>query len=218
MALSQGKSIDARRIARADMKSGAEMKRVTKYQPLLVVMHWLMAALFPIALGGGALVLVNIPNTDPMKVDGLRNHFIGGTLLLVLMLTRLALRISTSHPPAAATGTTALDGLAWLSHRVLYVLVFCQAGSGLVMALQAGLLDVLFGHHGALPADFWAFSMRPVHYVVSRLLMAAIALHVVGALYHTFILRDGLLRRMWFGKRTAAAPEFAPPARSRSPS
>jgi cytochrome b561 len=52
-----------------------------------------------------------------------------------------------------------------------------------------------------LPADFWVFPMRPVHYVISRLLMALIALHVVAALYHTFILRDGLLRRMWFGRR-----------------
>jgi cytochrome b561 len=32
-------------------------------------------------------------------------------------------------------------------------------------------------------------------------LMALIALHVLAALYHTFILRDGLLRRMWFGRR-----------------
>jgi len=45
------------------------------------------------------------------------------------------------------------------------------------------------------------YPMRSVHYVISRMLMALIALHAAAAIYHTFVLRDGLLRRMWFGKR-----------------
>jgi cytochrome b561 len=179
--------------------------RVSRYQPVLVALHWLMALLLPIALLGGALVLVKIPNTDPMKIVALRQHFAGGILLLVLMLIRLVVRLSTAHPAPASTGGSTLDRIAWLSHRLLYVLVVAQACSGLTMALQAGLPDVLFGGHGALPADFWIFPVRSVHYVISRLLMALIALHVTAALYHTFILRDGLLRRMWFGKHAPAA-------------
>jgi cytochrome b561 len=185
------------------------MQRVTRYHPLLVVIHWLLAVLFTVALAGGALVLVEIPNTDPMKVEGLRQHFAGGILLVTLMLVRLVVRVRTAHPARASTGSPALDRAAWLSHRMLYVLVFCQAGSGLTLALQAGLPDVVFGGHGALPADFWVFPIRSVHYVISRLLMALIALHVVAALYHTFILRDGLLRRMWFGKRVDPKMEVA---------
>jgi cytochrome b561 len=177
------------------------MRRVSRYQPLLVVLHWLLALMIPVALAGGALVLVKIPNTDPMKVAALRQHMGGGLLLLVLMLIRLIVRVRTMHPARASTGRAALDGAAWLSHRLLYALVLAQAGSGIYLALQAGLPDVLFGGHGALPADFWVFPMRSAHYVISRLVMALIALHVAGALYHTFILRDGLLRRMWFGKR-----------------
>jgi cytochrome b561 len=178
---------------------------VSRYQPVLVALHWLMALLLPIALGGGALVLVKIPNTDPMKIVGLQQHFAGGIPLLTLMLIRLVARISTVHPAPASTGSSLLDRMAWLSHRLLYVLVIAQACSGLTMALQAGLPDVLFGGHGALPADFWIFPVRSVHYVISRLLMALIALHVTAALYHTFILRDGLLRRMWFGRRIPAS-------------
>jgi cytochrome b561 len=181
-------------------------------------MHWLLAAMFAIALAGGALVLVKIPNTDPMKVAALRQHLAGGILLVVLMLVRLVVRIRTAHPVPASTGNSALVRAAWLSHRMLYVLVFCQAGSGLTLALQAGLPDVLIGGHGALPADFWVFPMRSVHYVISRLLMALIALHVAGALYHTFILRDGLLRRMWFGKRVLSAPDPGDSNRSQPPS
>lgn len=194
------------------------MQRITRYQPLLVVMHWLLALMIPIALAGGALVLVKIPNTDPMKVIALRQHMVGGILLLILMLIRLVVRMWTAHPARASTGSAALDRAAWLSHRLLYALVLAQAGSGLCLALQAGLPDVVFGGHGALPADFWGFRMRSVHYVISRLLMTLIALHVTGALYHTFILRDGLLRRIWFGERVVTAPEPVAPARGQSPS
>jgi cytochrome b561 len=99
---------------------------------------------------------------------------------------------------------------------MLYVLVVAQACSGLTMALQAGLPDILFGGHGALPADFWVFPVRSVHYVISRLLMALIALHVSAALYHAFVLRDGLLRRMWFGRRVPQAPGSVASAHSQS--
>jgi cytochrome b561 len=40
--------------------------------------------------------------------------------------------------------------------------------------------------------------------------MGLIALHVAGALYHTLILRDGLLRRMFFGRRALAKADSTP--------
>jgi cytochrome b561 len=189
------------------------MQRVTRYQWLLVIMHWLMALLVPIALAGGALVLVKIPNTDPSKIEALRQHMAGGTLLLALMLIRWVVRVRTAHPARASTGNSVLDSVAWLSHRLIYVLVLGQAGCGIYLALQADLPDIVLGGHGALPADFWVFPMRSVHYVISRLLMAVIALHVAGALYHTFFLRDGLLRRMWFGRSLLRSPDSVVPAR-----
>jgi cytochrome b561 len=188
------------------------MQAVARYHPLLVVLHWFLAALTVFALTLGALVVVHIPNNDPMKIEALRHHMTGGLLILVLMLVRLVLRARTAHPPAAATGHPLLDRIAWLSHRLLYVLVLAQAGSGLVMALQANLPEVVFLQHGALPPDFWVLPVRSAHYAVSRLLMALIALHVSGALYHTLIRRDGLLRRMW-----SAGAAWALPIRFRFP-
>jgi cytochrome b561 len=82
------------------------------------------------------------------------------------------------------------------------------------MALQTRLPEIVFLHHDTLPPDFWAFPARHVHYVVSRALMAVIALHVTGALYHVLVRRDGLLRRMWFGRRTIAAADAQASARS----
>lgn len=188
------------------------MAQVSRYHPLLVTLHWLLALLIVAALALGALVMVKIPNSDPMKLEALRGHMIGGVLIVTLMLIRLVLRTRTQHPRPASTGNPILDRLAWISHRLFYVAVLCMAGSGIFMALQTGLLDIVFGGNGVLPADFWVFPVRSIHYPFSRLLMALIALHVAGALYHTFFLKDRLLRRMGFGKRVGAPTISTPPA------
>jgi cytochrome b561 len=177
------------------------MPKVTRYHPVLVALHWMLALLTIAALALGALVMVKIANSDPMKLEALRSHMTGGVLILLLMLVRLFVRMRTEHPAAASTGNSMLDRLAWVSHRLFYVAVLGMAGSGIVMALQTGLPAIVFGSGGALPVDFWVFPVRTVHYLFSRLLMALIALHVAGAFYHTLILKDGLLRRMFFGRR-----------------
>jgi cytochrome b561 len=176
------------------------MTLVTRYHPILVALHWILAVLLMIALAGGALVLVKIPNTDPVKVDALRSHLIGSSVLVVLMLVRLLVRLRTDHPAPPSTGSSPLDGVAWVSHRPLYAAVIGQGVSGWIMALQTGLPHAVF-HGGFLPADFWVYPIRSVHYVISRTLIALISLHVMGAIYHSLFLRDGLLKRMFFGRR-----------------
>ncbi|HLI98496.1 MAG TPA: cytochrome b/b6 domain-containing protein [Bradyrhizobium sp.] len=187
------------------LQSGGGTTRATpKYHPLLVLLHWFVAFALANLLLRGALIMRYIPNSDPEKIDGLRAHMYAGILVLTLMVIRLVVRRNTWHPPRATARNRHLDHLAWVSHRLLYVLVIAQALSGLYMALQTGLPGVLILGHGALPEDFWVFPVRSVHYLLSRLLMATIALHIAGALYHTFLLKDGLLRRMSFGRRIVA--------------
>jgi cytochrome b561 len=191
------------------------MTEVKRYHPALVALHWLIAVLVIAALALGTLVMARMPNSDPQKLEALRAHMSGGTLILILMLARLLLRRSTAHPTPAATGQPSLDRLARFSHRLFYVAVIGMPLSGIVMALQTRLPWVVFLGEGTLPADFWAFPVRFVHYGFSRLLMALIALHIAGALYHTLVLRDGLLKRMFFGRRRAAARPL--PAARRQP-
>jgi cytochrome b561 len=179
---------------------------------LLVILHWLLAFMIIAALALGSLVIVKIPNSSPQKIEALSHHMVGGTVILALMLLRLFVRNVSAHPPAATARHPALDLLAWASHRLLYITIFLMPISGIVMALQIGLPDIVFFGHGALPADFWAYPIRAVHYVLSRLLMALIALHIAAALYHAFVLRDGLLGRMFFGRRAPAQGTATAPA------
>ena len=185
------------------------MPQVSRYHPALVVLHWLLAILIPTALALGVLVVAKIPNSDPMKAEALRGHMAGGILILTLMLLRLLIRFATRRPAAASTGNSLFDGLAWVSHRLLYLAVIGMAAAGLTMAIETGILGILIGQHPQVPADFWVYSSRYAHYLISRLLMVLIALHIAGALYHTLIRRDGLLRRMWFGRRVIRGNESA---------
>jgi cytochrome b561 len=177
---------------------------VSRYHPALVVLHWVLALLIIVALTLGALVMVKIPNTSPMKIEALRSHMSGGMAILVLMLIRLAIRSSTPHPAPASAGHPLLDRLAWASHRLFYVTVVAMAFSGTTMALQTGLFGTVFAGHGSVPPDFWAYPIRWVHYLLSRILMVLIAVHAIAALYHALVLRDGLLGRMFFGRRKIA--------------
>ena len=191
------------------------MDQVSRYHPLLVALHWVMALLIIAALALGALVLVRIPNSNPMKIEALRGHMGGGLLILTLMLLRLSARILTRHPPASTAGNALLDRIAWASHRIFYTVVLGLAGTGVVMALQAGLFATVFGGHGSLPADFWVFSARRVHHALSRFLITLIVLHVAAAFYHALVLKDGLLRRMLFGSRSVVANAGATPSPDR---
>lgn len=177
------------------------MSLVSRYHPALVVLHWLLALLIIAALALGALVMVNIPNAHPMKIEALRSHMAGGMVILVLMLARLLIRARSAHPAPASAGHPVLDWLGWASHRLFYVTVIAMAASGVIMALQTGLFDSVFLGHGSVPEDFWVFPIRRVHYMLSRVLMTLIAIHIAAALYHAFLLRDGLLGRMFFGRR-----------------
>lgn len=176
-----------------------------KYHPVHVVIHWFIAFAMANLLLRGAFIMVNIPNSSPEKISGLGAHMFAGILVLVLMIVRIVLLKTTHMPPESEGPTPFLTKVKKIVHPLLYVSIFVQVFAGLGMAYQADLINVIYAHQGALPESFWIYPLRTVHYVNSRILMTLITLHVSCALFHTFILKDGLIRRMSFGRRWLAA-------------
>jgi cytochrome b561 len=181
-----------------------------KYHPVHVAIHWFIAFAMAQLLLRGAFIMVNVPNSSPEKISALRAHMFAGSLVLVLMILRVVLVNATHLPPSAKGPTPMLTRVKKIVHPLLYVSIFVQVFAGLGMAYQADLPRVLFLNHGVLPESFWICPLRTVHYINSRILMGLIALHISGALYHTFVLRDGLLRRMSFGRRWISARLMVP--------
>jgi cytochrome b561 len=173
-----------------------------RYHPLLVVLHWLLAAMILIGLLVGGPALEKISNDHPDKIFALTGHMIWGLVIGSLMIVRLISRLRSSLPPSADAGHVMLNTGAKLAHFALYLLVFAMVGSGIAVAISADLFAIAFaGVETPLPADFDGIAARAAHGIAATLLLVLIAFHVAGWAYHQVFLRDRLIGRMWFGKR-----------------
>ncbi len=176
---------------------------MTRYHPALVALHWITGLMVIGLLIAGIAVLESMPNSNPEKVQLLAYHMAGGMIVLVLMLARIVLRRRTRAPLPADTGNPLLNQAGRLAHIALYVLVIGMSLSGLAFSRMAGLPDIVFGGSGApLPENFDAYWPRAIHGLFALLLQVLILLHILAALWHQFIRKDGLMSRMTFGKRT----------------
>lgn len=163
-----------------------------RYAKSQIAIHWLAAALIIFLLVTGSLVLADLPNTAE-KIGNLRIHMILGVLAGILVIARVILRKRLPALPAVHG-----EMFARLGHMALNLIILLLVFSGAMLMLQSGALDALLGS-AALPADFKEFTPRRIHGLASRVAMALIALHVLAALYHQFIVKDGLLARMGIG-------------------
>ncbi len=180
------------------------MQHVSRYHPLLVTLHWVLAFLIIAALTLGFFGLAATPNADPQKIGILRVHMAGGMLILALMGIRFIVRMLTSRPADATTGYPVLDRIAPISRYGFYVLVLLMAGTGYATGILAGLPAIVFGGSGApLPPTFLIYPTRVAHGFIATLLVGFIILHVLAAFYHQFVRKDGLFRRMFFGRRVS---------------
>ena len=153
----------------------------TGYSRLQIALHWLVFALIAQQyLFKDAMSAAWDRVTDGLKAgfDPLvLPHVAGGALVLIFALWRLALRARRGVPPAIEASK--VQGiLAKLTHVGLYWLMILMPVSGAV-AWFGGVEAAAAGHN-----------------VLKIALLVLVALHVVGALYHQFVLRDGTLARM----------------------
>ena len=70
--------------------------------------------------------------------------------------------------------------------------------------LLAGLPAIVFGGSGdPLPPTFKIYPTRVAHGYVAALLAGFIVVHLLAALYHQLVRKDGLFRRMFLGRRVS---------------
>jgi cytochrome b561 len=171
----------------------SEMKR---YNTTMVVLHWLLAIFILGAIFFGAFVLDEMESTHPQKILLLKTHIIIGVGILLLTLLRLFVRYTTAQPAPLVSDKPLADKLAKGLHHLLYLLTLLTVLSGLTLALAANLPAVLLNHVGELPGDYEDFLAHEAHDIFANLLLFTILLHAAAALFHQFILKDGLLSRM----------------------
>lgn len=170
----------------------------TRYGTIAVTIHWL-SALTIVALLGLGFRAANTPDPDA-KAQLLSLHVPLGLLIVFLTLVRIAWWCFADRKPDPVKRMPGWQQFgARAVHLLFYVVILGMGASGIGMLVISGAGPVIFGlAEGSLP-DFRAYLPRVPHGAGARFMLVLLALHVGAALYHHFVRRDGMLRRMWYG-------------------
>lgn len=158
-------------------------------------LHWaIMILLLPMLWYG--FQADDIPKEE--KLAFFQNHSGIGLVILVLMIARLVWRRAHPVPPLPATTPRWQQIASKATHHGLYTLVILQPLLGLLLTTTSkGNLHPfgLFGLHIVENHTLHELG-ETLHGINAWVITALIALHVVAALYHHFIARDNVLKRM----------------------
>jgi len=180
----------------------------SSYTRMAMLLHWLVAV----------LMIANIPliwSSDFVPDDSVRpivdTHKSIGITVLGLAILRLMWRLANPPPPWPLSYKPWETRAAHAAHWVLYGLMFALPLSGWAhdsaWAAAPSHPMFLFGLfewprfgflQGLAPAtqDWWHDMLGAVHAWFAYVLMAVLALHILGALKHQFIDHDRELQRM----------------------
>lgn len=179
---------------------------MSHYTRTAVGLHWSIAALVLTGLFMGWTMTGMAVSPQRLKVYNW--HKWVGVTVLALALLRLLWRLTHRPPPLVATTPGWQRAGAHAAHALLYMLLVAMPVSGWIYSNYTGYPVVYLGKI-PLPdlvernrelAPLWL----QVHVTLSVVLAVVVGLHVLAALYHQFVLRDGTLRRMlaWRAART----------------
>ena len=199
------------------------MNNNTKYTNVAIVLHWLIGIgiLFMFVLGWFMTELPKeTPKTTSFDIFNLglitwgveeeqsqRSFYFNlhksvGLSLLMLIVLRMYWRF-THRPPAFLNSMKLWEKrLAKATHHSLYLLMFLIPLSGIIMSAGSKYGIKWFGikvipgfDDKAIRELFYEF-----HEIFGLLLLLILILHILGAVKHSIVDKDGTLRRMWFSK------------------
>ncbi len=168
----------------------------------LRLMHWAMAVLL-LGLVGLGWVMTHLKFDLGTTFTYYQWHKSFGTLALAALVLRGVFRLASRRPPDVG-GAGWQRGVAHGVHLALYGVMLALPVSGWLMASASPLhLPTRPFNAFTLPdlvsPNMGLFTtLTTVHTVLAYALLALLALHVLGALKHQFVDRDGLMRRMTF--------------------
>ncbi len=170
-----------------------------KYGTIALAIHWISALLILLMVVSGFRAGGMENAVDKAAI--LRVHIPVGITILLLTLARIAWWLFADKKPASVPMPAWQDRASKAVHILFYFVILGMVASGIGMMLLSGAGPILFdGSTAALP-NFWDYKPRLPHGIGGRALVALFVVHVGAALYHHFILRDSLLKRMWFGSK-----------------
>jgi cytochrome b561 len=167
-----------------------------RYRPGAVIFHWTMFGLVVIV---GVLGLLHDSWPKNTQAFWINIHALIGILLWALLLARFGYRLRHSPPTLPADIGAFSRRFSSPVHLVLYTLMFVIPILGFVTFVYHGRVFDL----GALEVDFGVKKNRSIfgptediHGYLAYALFALAGLHALAALWHRYVLHDGVMARM----------------------
>lgn len=169
-----------------------------RYTRTAAVLHWLIAALIFVGFPLGWYV--STLRLSPLKLQLVSYHKWIGVTVVALATVRILWRLS-HRPPARPAGSPAWQNhVADAVHWSLYALMLALPITGWLYSSAAGIPTVYLGLWQlpdlVMKSKPVADGLHFVHQTLAWTLGALVLIHIVAALKHHFVDRDGLLRRM----------------------
>jgi cytochrome b561 len=168
----------------------------TQFAILSRILHWLMAAMLLTMLFIGIAMVCSLG--DYHKLVAIHRPL--GIMILILAIIRLINRMFTTLPPFPPTMSPLERRIATASEKLLYTLMLALPLVGWGMLSAGHYPIVMFGPvhlPPILPANPTLYAvLRKTHTIFAYLLFLTFLAHLTAVLFHTIVIRDGLLNRM----------------------
>ena len=161
------------------------------------VVHWLMSIMLVLDLFVAQKFGRVMEEWD--RLESRIDHASAGTIVAMLFVTRLYLRYKHGAPALPAGMPDWQVRAAKFSHFALYFFIGFLLLSGIATAVSAtapvpifGQLDIVLGQTD----DSWFRTLRPFHEFATKAVIVLIVVHVLAALHHHLVAKDGTMVKM----------------------
>jgi len=176
----------------SDPARGAPAER--RYGAVSILLHWLIALLIVIQIGLGWYFNNFVPDHSPQQDSLVTLHVSIGLTILLLVLVRIAVRLTHPAPPLPPMPVWELV-LARATHGLFYVLMLALPLTGwAIVSTRPGMVHIWGLPWPKLPGLGGIAASRPLRHTLQDvhtdylvwITLANLALHVMGALWHQF--------------------------------
>lgn len=179
------------------------VQAAARYSKVAIIFHWVVAALVLTMIGLG-VYMVDIPRGTPDRSFFYNLHKSIGLTTGIIVLFRLWWRRKTPPPALPATMPAWQVTASNISHALLYTCLIIMPIAGFSASQFTKWGVTYFGLFKIPPMAFpnkeiYDF-LQGVHENTAYLLTFLVALHILAALQHLLVKKDGIFQRMLPGK------------------
>ena len=170
-----------------------------RYTTVAIVLHWLigLCIIAELALG---LWMVELPKDPPgIRASYFNLHKSIGIMLIALIAIRIFWRATHRPPELPASILGWQVKLSKVVHYLLYLLMVLVPATGILGSIYSKYPIKFFGEvlpRLAEPNPVLKEAFSDAHFILTKVMIAIVILHILAALKHRLIDKDGIFQRM----------------------